>query len=73
MTPKTSVSTKNTSTRKSLSWFTETLYVKHKTAVWRFCKVNEKHKAIKKSNVLWSKIANRCGHAKINQKARDTL
>ena len=51
--PNPSVSTKNPSSRKSLHQFTETLDVKHKTAVWRFGAAKAKRKANKEGNVLW--------------------
>ena len=49
MTPKPFESTKNTNARKQLCQFTETLYVKHKTAVSRFGVAKEKCKTIKKA------------------------
>ena len=52
ITPNPYVSSKNSSARKSLPQFTETLDVKHKTAVCRFSASKAKRKAIKKVNVL---------------------
>ena len=52
MKPNPSVSTKKTSARKPLCKFTETLNVKHKTAVRRFDAAKENCKATKKVNVL---------------------
>ena len=43
-----SMSNKNTSARKSLSQFSETLDVKYKTDACRFCAAKAKSKAIKK-------------------------
>ena len=57
MTPTSYVSTKNTSARKPLREFTETLDVKHKTDVWRFSTAKAKHKEIKTGNMFWSNIA----------------
>ena len=49
ITPNPYISTNNPSAGKSLSQFTETLYVKHKTAVWRFGAAEAKHNSIKKA------------------------
>ena len=54
MKPNPSVSTKNSSESKSLRQFTDTLDVKHNTAVRRFGAAKAKRKAIKK--------AMHCGH-----------
>ena len=49
ITPNQCVSTKNTSVRKSLCQFTNTLDVKHKTDVWMFGANKAKCKSIKKA------------------------
>ena len=67
------MSNKDPSERKPLRQFTEKLDVKPKTAVCRFGAAKAKHKAIKKYNVLWSNIAKRHGHTKINQKVKEAL
>ena len=67
------VSTKKSIARKSIHKFSETLDVKHKTAVLRFCAAKAKRKAIKKYNVFWSNIAKRRGHTKMNKKVRESL
>ena len=54
MKPNPSVSTKNFSEGKSIRQFTDTLDVKHNTAVRRFGAAKAKRKAIKK--------AMHCGH-----------
>ena len=64
MTPNPYVSTKNPSTRKSLRQFTETLDVKHKTAVCRFGATKENRKSIYKKNVSWSNTAKHHSHTK---------
>ena len=66
MTPNPSVSSKNPSGRKLLHQFTETLYVNNKTAFCGLDSAKENCKAIKKINVLWSKITKHCGHTKIS-------
>ena len=73
MTHNSYVSTKNTSARKSLHKFSETIDVKHKTAIRSLGAAKEKHKTIKTGNVLWSNIENLRGHTKINQKVIETL
>ena len=73
MTPNPSVSNKNPSAIKSLHQFSETLDVKHKTAVRRLGAAKAKCKAIKTGNVLWSNITKRRGHKKINQEVREDL
>ena len=61
-TPNPYLLTKNPSVRKLLPQFTETLNVKHNTAVQRFGEAKAKRKAIKTCNVLWSNIEKRRGH-----------
>ena len=73
MTTNPSVYTKNPSAIKSLRQFTETLDVKHKTAVRRFVASKENYKAIKRGFLLWSKISKRRGNTKINKKVREAL
>ena len=67
------VSTKDPSEKKPLHQLSETLDVKHKTAVCRLGTSKEKHKATKTGNVLWSNIEKRHGHTKTNQKYRESL
>ena len=62
--------TKNASARKSPPQFTETLYGKQNTDVFRFGGYKGKRNAIQKVNVLWLNIAKFRGHTKINQKVR---
>ena len=73
MTPNPYVSTKSPSAIKSLRQFIDTFYVKHKTDVHRFDTDKAIHKAIKKINALWSIIANRRGHTKVNQNCIEVL
>ena len=47
MTPNPSVSNKHPSARKSLHQFSDTLYVKHKTAVRMFGTAKSNHKVTK--------------------------
>ena len=56
MTPKPSMSTKNTSAIKPLRKFTETLYVKHKTAACRFGAAKENRRKIKKAMGFGKKL-----------------
>ena len=73
MTPNPYMSTKNPSARKPLRQFSETLNAKNNTAVCRLCAAKTKLRAIRKINMLWSNIAKRRGHTKINQKLRKSL
>ena len=66
MTPNQYDSTKNPSARKSLRQFSETLDVKHNTAVCRLGTAKSKHKKIITGNTLWSNIEKHRGHKKIN-------
>ena len=68
-----SVSTKNPSARKLFRKISETLDVKHKTAVCRLVASKEICKAIKTGNVLWPNIAKRRDNTKINQKFIEAL
>ena len=67
MTPNSSEPTKNPRASESLCQFSESLDVKHNTAVCRLGKVKAKNKVIITDNVFWSKISNHRGHTKINQ------
>ena len=73
MTPNQYESMKNPSAQKSLRQFSETLDVKHKTGVGRLGKARANLKAIITSNVLWSNISKRSGHAKMNRNVRKAL
>ena len=73
MSPNPSMYNKNHSARKSLRRFTETLDVKHKTAVRRFVASKENYKAIKRGFLLWSNISKRRGNTKANKKVREAL
>ena len=53
ITPNPYLSTKKPSAGKPIRQFTETLDVKHNTAVCRFGTAKSKRKAIKKGNMLW--------------------
>ena len=70
MKPNPYLSTKNPIARKSLRQFSETLDVKHKTSFHSLGAAKAKCKSIITGNVLWSNIANRRVHTKINQKFR---
>ena len=73
MTPHPYVCTKKLSSIKYIFQFTETLYVKHRTAVCMFGASKEKCKAIKKENVLWLNIAKHRGYTKINHNVTESL
>ena len=70
MSPSQSVTTKKTSARKSLRQFLETLKVKTKTAVRRFCAAKSKQKTIRYGSMLWSSIPKQRIHTKINQQVK---
>ena len=57
----------NPSARKSLSQCLDTVEVKPKTDVCRFCEAKPKRKAIRADNILFSSIPKRHSHRKINQ------
>ena len=73
MKPNPYVSTQNTSSRKPLRQFIETMDVKHKTNIRRFGAAKENRKATKTGNMLWSKISKRLGHTRINRKVIEAL
>ena len=70
MKPSPPVSTKQPSTIETIPQFSETLIVRHRTAVCRLGVAKEKYKETKTSNVLWPNIKNRRSHTKIDQKLR---
>ena len=72
MTPKKIESTKNPSAR-IVRQFSDTLDVKHNTAVSRLCTAKEKYKVIRTGDVLWTNISKHRGHTKINQKVREAV
>ena len=64
---------KNTSAIKSLHQFLDTLEVKLKTGVHRFCAAKLKCKAIKSGIILLSSITKRHSHTNINQQVKKVL
>ena len=71
--PSQSMNMKNTSTRKPLHQFLETLEVKPKTDVRIFCAAKSAHKATRQGSILWSNIPKRRGYSKINQQVKEEL
>ena len=59
--------------RKPFHQFLEALDVKYKTSVGRLGAAKAKNKATRTGNKLWSKIAKRRGHTKINQKVKEVM
>ena len=64
---------KKTSTRKTRSQFLDTLEIKPKTAVGRFCAAKPNQKAIRYGRMLWYSIPKIRGHSKINQQVKKYL
>ena len=58
---------KNTTARKSLHQFLDTLEVKLNTDVLRLCADKSKRKSIRYGSMLWSSVTHQLIHAKINQ------
>ena len=65
------VTVKSPSARKSLRHFLETLEVKPKTSVCRFCAAKSKHKEIRPVSMLCSSIQKRQRYSKINQQVKN--
>ena len=68
-----STSVKKPSARKSLCLFTNILDVKQKTEKHRFVAIKSKRRAMKVSNILWTKKTRRKGHSKINEQIKCNL
>ena len=73
MSPSQYVAVRNTSAIKPLRQFLDTLEIKPKTYVRRFCASKSKYKAIRDVGMLWSSIPKRWGHLKINQQVKKYL
>ena len=73
MSPSQSVNVKHPRARKSLRKFLDTLGVKPKTAVRRFCAAKSKRKAIRDGSMLWSSIPNKRGYPKSINRSKNIL
>ena len=63
----------NPSAKKLFCQFLDTLEVKPKTAVCRFCDAESKHKSIRAGIILWSVIPKLHRHTKINKHVKSAL